>query len=61
MMKFLWSILLLTSAVFGVLGPIFFGHALVESESKYFGLAGVCLLIAAVLFFLTKKLAPADA
>lgn len=54
-MKFGWSVVLLASVVFAVASPIFFGHALVEHESRWFGLSAMCLAIAAVLFFIQKR------
>lgn len=54
-MKFGWSIVLLLSVISAVASPIFFGHALVEHESKFFGLSALCLAIAALLFFVQKR------
>lgn len=60
MKKLLYSVVLLAAVVFAVLGPIFFGHALVTKETKWFGIAAVCLLIGAVLMFVVKAIAPDD-
>jgi hypothetical protein len=54
-MSFVWSLVLLASIVFAVAGPIFFGHALVEGDTPWFGVAAVCLLIAIVLFYVQKR------
>jgi len=54
-MKFGWSIVLLVSVVLAVASPIFFGHALVERDGKWFGMSALCLALAAVLFFVQKR------
>ena len=56
MKKFMLSIVLLASLAIAVLGPMFFGHALVVKDGKWFVAAGVALLIAAALFFVQKRL-----
>ena len=57
-MSFVWSIVLFASLVFAVAGPLFFGHALVEGGSTWYGAAAACLLIAAALFFIQKRFRP---
>ena len=59
-MKVLFSIALLATIVIAVAGPIFLGHALVENDTKWYGIAAVCVLIAAAMFFMIRKLAPDD-
>lgn len=54
-MKFGWSVVLLASVIFAVACPIFFGHALVEGDTRWFGMSALCLAIAAVLFFVQKR------
>ena len=60
-MKFGWSIVLLASIILAVATPLFFGHALVAGDAKWFGAAAVCLLLAAVLFFVQKRFRADDA
>jgi hypothetical protein len=53
-MKFVWTVVLFASIVLAVAVPIFFGHGLAAHESKFFGYAAVCLVLAAVLFFVQR-------
>lgn len=57
-MKFLWSVLLLVSLIFAMAVPLFFGHGLIEHGGPWFLAAGVCLVIAAALFFIQVRMRP---
>ena len=59
-MKVVFSVVLLAAVVFAVATPLFFGHALVEGSSKWFGASAGTLVIAAVLFLVVKRIAPND-
>jgi hypothetical protein len=45
---------LLVSIVLAVSVPIFFGHGLASHETKWFGYAAVCLVLAGILFVVQR-------
>ena len=57
-MNFVWSIVLLLSLGFAVAGPLFFGHALIAHDSRWFGASAVCVAIAAGLVFIQARFRP---
>ena len=59
-MTFVGSIVLLASLVFAVAGPLFFGHALVENDSAWYGAGALCVGIAVALFVVQKRLRASD-
>lgn len=54
-MGFVSSVVMLVSILLAVCVPLFFGHGLAAHEPKWFGYAAVCLLLAAVLLFVQKR------
>jgi len=54
-MKFIWSVVLLASIIFSVCVPLFFGHGLAAHEPVWFGVAGACLFLAAILFLVQRR------
>jgi hypothetical protein len=54
-MNVLWSVVLFASLAFSIAVPLFFGHGLIAHENKWFGMAAVCLLIAAALMFVQVR------
>jgi LPXTG-motif cell wall-anchored protein len=54
-MNVLWSLVLLASVAFSIAVPLFFGHALIAHDNKWFMLAGLCLLIAGALMFVQVR------
>lgn len=55
-MRFAASVVMLLSIVMAVCVPLFFGHGLAEHQPKWFAYAAVCLVIAAVLVFVQRRL-----
>ena len=55
-MKVIWSVILLAAVSLAIATVYFFGHALsVHEKGKWFGLSGICGLLAVALIFAIVK------
>ncbi len=58
-MKFIDTILLLATVVFGIMVPLFVGHALAAHDNAWFLYGGGALVVAAILsVVLARRLRP---
>ncbi len=55
-MGFVSSIVMLASIIMAACVPLFFGHGLAAHEPKWFGYAAGCLVVAAVLVFVQRRM-----
>jgi len=57
-MNFISSVLLLASAICAFLLPYFAGHGIATHQNSWIGIGVAFGVLSAVLFFVTKKVAP---